>query len=167
MKKFSGLGIASFSLQAILFSTFWLVPGLAQPLQKPPGKLTTYIQIFTFVRTVTGYPFSQFPALGGADKAKFITDDLMNQDELIHTTTYLQGQLAIRKIFSPDTAGELAVVVKACEFLGLHFNHIATERDAQNNLSIGEADLERLFAEAYPNRKTNHQEKLQCATFLF
>ena len=114
----------------------------------PPENMAVYLKLPVIVQSVTGLPFTLFPGLGGADRTKFVADDLINRDELVHTTTYLKGQLFIRIVTSPDTVNELQATINVCEFLLRHFNRIATQVDAQGNRAIGEDDIEQLFAPA-------------------
>jgi hypothetical protein len=113
---------------------------------RPPETIEFYHKLFDNVRALTGFPFTLFPGLGGADKTKFIADDLINRDELVHTMTYLQGQYFIALAFSPDTAKELQATLTICEFLRQRFYRIASQRDAQGNLAISEGDIEAMFA---------------------
>ncbi len=129
-----------FVLSMLLTSTAW---GASL---HPPEKLHVYCELFATVQSVIVPPFTLFPGLGGADKTRFILDDFINRDELLHTTTYLQAQLIIRKLFSPDTVPELQASVNACEFLLRKFHRVASQKDEQGNLAIGEEDIEQLFA---------------------
>ena len=113
---------------------------------RPPETIELYYKLFVNVRSLTGPPFTMFPGLGGADKTKFLADDLINRDELLHTTAYLKGQLVISIVTSPDTVKELQASINVCEFLSRNFYRIATQEDARGSLAIGEDDIERLFA---------------------
>lgn len=115
-------------------------------LLHPPERVDVYYKLFEVVRSLTTFPFTMIPGLGGADKTKFIPDDLINRDELVHTTTYLKAQLIIASSFAPDRIAELQATINACEFLLRHFNRIASQRDSQNNLAIGEGVIDSLFA---------------------
>ena len=113
---------------------------------RPPETIEVYYKLFVNVRSLTGLPFTMFPGLGGADKTRFIADDLINRDELLHTTAFLKGQLVIRIVTSPDTVKELQATINVCEFLSRRFHRIATQEDARGSLAMGEDDMERLFA---------------------
>ncbi len=119
-------------------STVWGAP------LRPPENIEQYYQLFVTVPALTSFPFARFSS--GADKSQFIADEWINREELIHTTAFLKSQLVIRSIFSPDTVKELQATISICEFLLSRFNRIATQRDAQGNLAIGEEDIEQLFA---------------------
>ncbi|HEX4947213.1 MAG TPA: hypothetical protein VFZ34_11140 [Blastocatellia bacterium] len=132
----------------ILILSLLFLPGMnarAAPTC-PPGNLDLYYQLFVNVRSLTSFPFSLFPGIGGADNTKFVMDDLINREELLHTTAYLKGQLAIRILFSPDTVPELQATVNVCDYLLQRLPRVATHRDARGSLAMGEDDVERLFA---------------------
>ena len=112
---------------------------------RPPEAIEFYYKLFANVRALTGFPFTLFPGLGGADKTKFVADDLVNRDELVHTTTYLRGQFFIVSAFSPDLVKELQATITVSEFLLHRFYRIASQRDAQGNLAISEGDIDKLF----------------------
>jgi hypothetical protein len=136
------------AFQCILILSLLFLPGMnarAAPL-RPPGSLDLYYQLFVNVRALTGFPFSLFPGLGGADSSKFVVDDFINREELLHTTAYLKGQLAIRLVFSPDTAPELQATINVCDYLLQRFPRVATHIDARGSPAMGEDDVERLFA---------------------
>lgn len=114
----------------------------------------TYDQILAYVRTATGYPFSLFPALGGADKTKFINDTLLNRDELMHTQIFLRGQIVIRELTDPDSAIEIKAVERAVRFLLTHFTRLALHADAQGNQAISLNDMEFLFGRNLNDRKS-------------
>ncbi len=44
---------------------------------EPPAERIVFLSLFELVGFVTGPPFNFFPALGGADKTKFVNDDLI------------------------------------------------------------------------------------------
>ncbi len=112
---------------------------------RPPETIEWYYKLFVSVRSLTDFPFTMLPGLGGADKTRFIADDLINRDELVHTTTYLKGQFFIALTFSPDLVKELQSTITVCEFLLHRFHRIASQKDAQGNLAISEEDIEALF----------------------
>ena len=136
----------AFALPLVIVLSQGLLPGSAvigAPL-RPPENIEQYYQLFVTVQALTSFPFTLFSS--GADKSQFIADELINRDELMHTTAFLKSQLVIRLIFSPDTVKELQATINVCEFLLQRFNRIATQRDAQGNLALGEGDIEQLFA---------------------
>ena len=92
-----------------------------------------------FVRL--GYPFSLFPALGGADKTKWVDDELINREELLHTSTFLQGQIAIRAASDPVSVAELEQLLLAANFV-----RIASAFDAKGSLALSAEDIEIFFA---------------------
>ena len=81
-----------------------------------PGNQGTYDKLFVFVHSATGFPFSMFPALGGADKTKWVDDELINREELRHTSMLLQGQIAIRAASDPASVVELEQLLQAANF---------------------------------------------------
>jgi hypothetical protein len=124
---------------------------------RPPETIERYYALFVTVRSLTGFPFTLFPGLGGADRAKFIADDLINRDELIHTTTYLKGQFFIVATFSPDTAKELQATITVCEFLLHRFPRLATQKDAQGSQALSEADVAALFVAVAAERTRSRE----------
>lgn len=150
MRKKSWGSQSAISVQCGIVLTLLLLSGIFASsngaARRPPGQIELYHQLFPIVHSLTSFPFTMFPALGNADKDKFMADDLINQDELIHTTAFLKGQLRIRILFSQDTVKELQDTINACDFLLWNFQRIATERDVLGNLAIGAGDIERLFA---------------------
>lgn len=113
---------------------------------RPPEAIEFYYKLFANVRALTGFPFNFFPGLGGADKTKFIADDLINWDELVHTMTYLKGQRVIAVTFSPEIAQELQSQLTVSDFLLQRFSLIASQQDAQGSRAISAHDIEALFA---------------------
>ena len=111
-----------------------------------PGNQVTYDKLFVFVHSATGFPFSMFPALGGADKTKWVDDELINREELLHTSTFLQGQIAIRKVSDPTSVPELEQLLLAANFLQKNFIRIATAFDAKGSLALSAEDIETFFA---------------------
>ncbi len=119
------------------------------------GKRAAYDQLFVLVQTATGFPFSMFPALGGADKTKWVDDELINREELLHTSTLLQGQIAIRKVSDPASVSELEQLLQAANFLQKNFARIATAFDAKGSTAISAEDIETFFAQ----QKEKHRGK--------
>ncbi len=112
-----------------------------------PGNQVTYDKLFVFIHSATGFPFSMFPALGGADKTKWVDDELINREELRHTSMFLQGQIAIRAASDPASVVELEQLLQAANFLQKNFVRIATAFDAKGSAAISTEDIEIFFAQ--------------------
>ena len=124
-----------------------------------PINKQTYLQLFSIVQAATGVPFSMFPALGGADKTKWVDDELINREELRHTSTFLQGQIAIRKGSDPASVVELEQILQAASVLQKNFARIATSFDAKASLAISTEDIETFFAAQKAKQRGNpHNE---------
>ena len=120
-----------------------------------PINKQTYLQLFSIVQAATGVPFSMFPALGGADKTKWVDDELINREELRHTSTFLQGQIAIH----PASVVELEQILQAANVLQKNFARIATSFDAKGSLAISTEDIETFFAAQKAKQRGNpHNE---------
>ncbi len=134
-------------LMIALCSLLFSQPVFGNLPSNAPGKRAADDQLFELVKTATGFPFSMFPALGGADKTKWVNDDLINHEELLHTRTFLQGQIAIRKGRDPASVTELEQILQAANFLQKNFVRIATAFDAKGSPAISAEDLETFFAQ--------------------
>lgn len=112
----------------------------------PPGPLWMFELLFNETNDVTGFPFSAFPGLNGSDKTKFVNDQLINRDELIHLTAFLEVQLYIAIQFSPTLVELRQQQVNNCKFLLRHFHQMASATDSKGNRAISIDDIERLYA---------------------
>lgn len=117
----------------------------AAMIPPPPNPFWTFELLFDQANVATGLPFSLLPGLNGSDKTKFVNDQLINRDELIHMTAFLEGQLAIAIQFMPALVEDRQRRVDNCKFLLRRFQQIASATDSKGSKAICLEDVERLF----------------------
>ncbi len=112
-----------------------------------PAERIVFLSLFELTGFVTGPPFIYFPALGGADKTKFVNDDLINRDELMHLAAFLEFQVnGPDKYLSGALTGLHRQMLSAAQYLLGNFDGLATHRDAQGNSAIGPEAIRRMFS---------------------
>jgi hypothetical protein len=112
-----------------------------------PARRLILLSLFDLVSVVTGPPFNFFPALGGADKTKFVNDRLINRDELTHLIAFLEFQVnGPDKLQPPESAALHTQMLGAAEALRENFDRLATRLDAQGSRAIGPEAVRRFVS---------------------
>ena len=105
---------------------------------EPPVRRLVLLSLFDLVSLVTGPLFSFFPALGGADKTRFVNDRLINRDELTHLIAFLEFQVnGPDKLLPPERAALHTQLLGAAQSLRENFGRLATHTDAGGSRAIG------------------------------
>ena len=105
---------------------------------EPPVRRLVWLSLFDLVSLVTGPPFSFFPALGGADKTRFMNDHLINRDELTHLIAFLEFQVnGPDKLLPPERAALHTQLLGAAQSLRENFGRLATHTDVGGSRAIG------------------------------
>ncbi len=139
-----------FGLVITLLVCLWMqsVQARAAADIPPPNPFWSFEQLFEQANVATGFPFSLLPGLNGADKTKFVKDQLINRDELIQLTAFMEGQLAIALQFMPALVEDRQRLVGNCKYLQRRFQLLASVTDSNGSKAISHADIERLFEPA-------------------